>query len=139
MEKITLSELKKEMLKSKKNDKAKSAVLVLLIDYAQKIAKEKNEEPNEEHIKQAVKKYLKVIEDQEKSGIVDDYEKEIILGIKSKIFPPEFSETELEHIITEYLNDNPGIKQGQVMKWLKASYGERVNMKTASKIVQSKK
>ncbi len=136
--KITnVQELKKEMLKSKKTDKAKSSVLMMLLDYTQKIAKEKREEPNKEHLKQAIKKYFKIIEDQKKNGLVDNYEEEILNKIKDQNFPKQFGETELKHIILEYKNDNPDAKTGQIMGYLKKTFGDRVNMKMASKLVNT--
>ena len=130
--------LKKEMLLAKKrNDKEKANILMMLLDYTQKIAKELNEEPNNEHLKQAIKKYLKIIEDQEKNGIKTN-EKEIILKIKKEIFPRQFTEIELTHIITEFKFDNSTAKPGQILGWLRKQFGDRVDMKLASKIVNQK-
>jgi uncharacterized protein YqeY len=131
-----INDLKKEMMKAKRTDKDKANALMMLLDYTQKIAKEKNEEPSNEHLKQAVKKYLKIIEDSEKNGVINEKEKEIILEIKNQIFPPQFTEIELTHIIIEFLNDNPNAKQGQIMGWLKKQFGDRVDMKLANKVVQ---
>ena len=134
-----INDLKKEMMLAKKRkDKETADTLMMLLDYTQKIAKEKNEEPNIEHLKQAVKKYLKIIEDAEKSGIKSN-EKEIILKIKKEIFPPEFTETELTHIIMEFFNDNPDAKPGQVLGWLRKQFGDRVNMKLASQLANKLK
>jgi len=134
-----IANLKKEMLLAKKRkDKEVADTLMMLLDYTQKIAKEKNEEPNTEHLKQAVKKYLKIIEDAEKSGIKSK-EKEIILKIKKEIFPPEFTETELTHIILEFYNDNPNVKFGQVLGWLRKQFGDRVDMRVANKLVNKLK
>jgi len=134
-----ITNLKKEMLLAKKRkDKDTANTLMMLLDYTQKIAKEKNEEPNTEHLKQAVKKYLKIIEDAEKSG-VESKEKEIILKIKKEIFPPEFTETELTHIILEFYNDNPNVKSGQVLGWLRKQFGDRVDMRVANKLVNKLK
>jgi len=133
-----INDLKKEMLLAKKrNDKEKANILMMLLDYTQKIAKELNEEPNNEHLKQAIKKYLKIIEDQEKNGIKTN-EKEIILKIKKEIFPRQFTEIELTHIITEFKFDNPTAKPGQILGWLRKQFGDRVDMKLASKIVNQK-
>jgi len=134
-----INDLKKEMMLAKKRkDKETADTLMMLLDYTQKIAKEKNENPGIEHLKQAVKKYLKIIEDAEKAGIKSK-EKEIILKIKKEIFPPEFTETELTHIIMEYLNDNPDAKPGQVLGWLRKQFGDRVNMKLANQLVNKLK
>ena len=137
MKKIKLIDLKKDMMKAKKEDKFKANVLMMLIDTIEKTAKEK--EPintnYDNYIKDGLKKYIKQVEDAIKNGMKDaKKELEILEIYAKKILPPQLSETELKHIIIEFINDNPGAKIGQIMGYLKKTFNERVNMKKASEI-----
>lgn len=137
MKEIKLIDLKKDMMKAKKEDKFKANVLMMLIDTIEKLAKEK--EPintnYDKYIKDGLKRYIKQVEDAIENGVQEaKKELEILKKYSKKILPPQLSETELKHIIIEYINDNPGIKLGQIMGYLKKTFGDRVDMKKANKI-----
>jgi uncharacterized protein YqeY len=138
MNKIKLTDLKKDMMKAKKEDKFKANVLMMLIDTIEKLAKEK--EPintnYDKYIKEGLKKYIKQVEDAIKNGMENaKKELEILKKYAEKILPPQLSEIELKHIIIEFINDNPQAKIGQIMGYLKKTFADRVDMKKASQIV----
>jgi len=138
MKKIKLIDLKKDMMKAKKEDKVKANTLMMLIDTIEKIAKEKepiNPDYNK-YINEGLKKYIKQVKDAINNGVESAKDElKILEDYAKKILPPQLSETELKHIIIEYLNDNPGAKIGQIMGYLKKTFGDRVNMKKASELV----
>jgi len=137
MKKIKLTDLKKDLMKAKKEDKFKANVLMMLIDTIEKLAKEKepiNTNYNK-YIRDGLKRYIKQVEDAIKNGVQEaKRELDILNKYSKKILPPQLTETELKHIIIEFINDNPGAKIGQVMGYLKKTFGDRVNMKKASEI-----
>jgi len=136
---MTLLELKKMMMKAKKEDKTKANALMMLVDTIQKLQKEdKNQKDEIEYIKQGVKKYLKLLEDSEKNGVDVNDEKQIIQSIADKVLPKQLTETELNGIIDRLIAENPNKPIGFFMGELKKKFGERVNMQLASQIVKNK-
>jgi len=133
---MTIIDLKKKMFEYKKHkNKVAADALMMLIDTIEKIAKEKNNDPNK-YINQGIKKYLKQLEDAKKNGVDNKEEYEVIKKLAEKILPKELNNNELKHIIIEWKNDNPNGKLGMLMGWLKKNFGERVNMKKANEIAK---
>ena len=133
-----INDLKKIRLTLKKEDKEAANVLTMLFDIAQKISKEVKEEINIEHLKTAVKKYLKMIEEAEKAGMKNEKEKNIILMIKDNIFPKQLGDEQIKHIVLEMINeieDKSKIKMGSILGKLKQIYKDEIDMKKASQIV----
>jgi uncharacterized protein YqeY len=136
---MTLLELKKLMMKAKKEDKVKANALMMLVDTIQKLQKEDGNKKEEiEYIKQGVKKYLKLLEDSEKNGINIEEEKKVIQSIAKKVLPKELTKEELEKIVEKMIEENGKKPMGFFMGELKKRFGERVNMKLASQIVNEK-
>jgi len=140
MKKIKLIDLKKDMMKAKREDKVKANTLMMLIDTIEKIAKEKEpiQPKYDNYINEGLKRYIKQVKDALNNKVESARDElKILENYAKKILPPQLSEIELKHIIVEYLNDNPEAKMGQIMGYLKKTFSDRVNMKDASKIVNN--
>ena len=129
---MTIIELKKMMMKAKKEDKAKANALMMLVDTAQKIAKEKNEEVSEKHIVEAAKKLVKIAKESLESGI-KEAEKE--LKVYEEFLPKMLSEEETKKVIKDIINEIGSKNIGEIMKRLKQR-GD-VDLALANKIIKS--
>ena len=130
MENITVADIKKEFIKAKKDkNKYLSNAYMMLIDTAQKIAKETNEELNIKHFEKASKKLLKMVEDTLKNkGVIPEVE----IKLYEKFLPKMKSKEETEDIIKKFVNENSPKNIGQVMGYLKTIDG--IDMKLAFEI-----
>jgi len=113
---MTIIELKKMMIKAKKEDKTKANALMMLVDTAQKIAKEKNEEVTEKHIIEAAKKLAKMARESIDAGI-EEAKKE--LEIYEEFLPKMLSEEETEKLLKDIINEIGSKNIGEIMKRLK--------------------
>jgi uncharacterized protein YqeY len=129
---MTILELKKMMMKAKKEDKTKANALMMLVDTAQKLAKEKNEEVSEKHIQNAAKKLAKMAKESIESGI-EEAKKE--LEIYEEFLPKMLSEEETTKVIKEIIEEIGSKNMGEIMKRLKQR-GD-IDMAMASKIIKS--
>ena len=129
---MTIIELKKMMMKAKKEDKTKANALMMLVDTAQKIAKEKNEEVNEKHIIEAAKKLAKMAKESIEAGI-EDAKKE--LAVYEEFLPKMLNEAETEKIIKEIIDEIGNKNIGEIMKRLKQR-GD-VDLSLANKIIKT--
>ncbi len=129
---MTILELKKMMMKAKKEDKTKANALMMLVDGAQKIAKEKGEEVTEKTIQEAAKKLAKMAKESIDAGM-EEAKKE--LEIYESFLPKMLSEEETTKIIKEIIDEIGGKNIGEIMKRLKAR-GD-VDMAMASRIIKS--
>jgi len=129
---MTILELKKMMMKAKKEDKTKANALMMLVDSAQKIAKEKNEEVNEKHIIDAAKKLAKMAKESIDAGM-EEAKKE--LEIYEQFLPKMLGEEETKKIIQEIIEETGGKNIGEIMKRLKQR-GD-IDMGLANKIIKS--
>ncbi|WP_024790171.1 GatB/YqeY domain-containing protein [Lebetimonas sp. JH292] len=129
---MTIIELKKMMIKAKKEDKTKANALMMLVDTAQKLAKSKNEEVNEKHIIEAAKKLAKMAKESIDAGM-EEAKKE--LAIYEEFLPKMLSEEESKKIIKEIINEIGGKNIGEIMKRLKQR-GD-VDLGIANKIIKS--
>ena len=129
---MTIIELKKMMMKAKKEDKVKANALMMLVDNAQKIAKEKNEEVNEKHIVESAKKLAKMAKESIDAGI-EEAKKE--LSIYEEFLPKMLNEEDTTKIIKEIIEEIGGKNIGEIMKRLKQR-GD-VDMALANKIIKS--
>ena len=112
---MTITELKKRMMKAKKEDKEKANALMMLVDAAQKLAKEKNETVEEKHIIAAAKKLTKMAKESIDAGI-EKAKKE--LEIYKEFLPQVLSPEETRKVIKDLINK--GAKNiGEIMKELK--------------------
>ena len=128
---MTIIELKKMMIKAKKEDKTKANALMMLVDTAQKIAKEKNEDVTEKIIAEAAKKLAKMAKESIDAGI-KEAEKE--LSIYEEFLPKMLNEEETTKIIKDIIEEIGDKKIGEIMKRLKAR-GD-VDMALANKIIK---
>ena len=132
---MTILDLKKEMMKAKKEDKTKASILMLLVDNAQKLAKEKNENVTEKHIINAIKKQIKQTEEAISMGVEKaKIELEILKSYAEKILPKQLSDEELSKIIKNLVEKEN--QMGKIMGYLKKEYGEKIDMKKASQMVK---
>ena len=129
---MTIIELKKKMMKAKKEDKVKANALMMLVDTAQKIAKEKNEEVNEKHIIEAAKKLAKMAKESIDAGI-EEAKKE--LTVYEEFLPRMLSEEETKEVIKKIIDEIGGKNIGEIMKRLKQR-GD-VDMALANRIIKS--
>jgi hypothetical protein len=129
---MTILELKKMMMKAKKEDKTKANALMMLVDSAQKIAKEKGEEVSEKTIQEAAKKLAKMAKESIDAGM-EEAKKE--LEIYESFLPKMLSEEETTKIIKEIIDEIGGKNMGEIMKRLKAR-GD-IDMALASRIIKS--
>ena len=138
MKTIKLMDLKKEMMKLKRTDKEKAGTLMMLIDTIEKMAKDKNPKNPEPDlfIVDGLKRYIKQTEDAKKNGMNVDNELNYLKELGKDILPEVMDETQLTHIITEYKNDNPDAKMGQIMGYLKKNFGDKIDMKMASNLLK---
>ena len=113
---MTIIELKKMMIKAKKEDKTKANALMMLVDTAQKIAKEKNEEVTEKHIVEAAKKLAKMAKESIEAGI-EEAKKE--LAIYEEFLPKMLSEEETKKLLKDIINEIGSKNIGEIMKRLK--------------------
>ena len=120
------------MIKAKKEDKTKANALMMLVDTAQKIAKEKNEDVTEKIIAEAAKKLAKMAKESIDAGI-KEAEKE--LSIYEEFLPKMLNEEETTKIIKDIIEEIGDKKIGEIMKRLKAR-GD-VDMALANKIIKS--
>jgi uncharacterized protein YqeY len=128
---MTIIELKKMMIKAKKEDKTKANALMMLVDTAQKIAKEKNEDVTEKIIAEAAKKLAKMAKESIDAGI-KEAEKE--LSIYEEFLPKMLNEEETTKIIKDIIEEIGDKKIGEIMKRLKAR-GD-IDMALANKIIK---
>jgi hypothetical protein len=129
---MTILELKKMMMKAKKEDRVKASALMMLVDSAQKIAKANNGEVSEKTIQEAAKKLAKMAKESIEAGMKES-EKE--LEIYESFLPKMLGEEETVKIIKEIIDETGGKNMGEIMKRLKAR-GD-VDMALASRIIKS--
>jgi uncharacterized protein YqeY len=129
---MTIVELKKMMIKAKKEDKTKANALMMLVDTAQKLAKEKNEDVSEKHIIEAAKKLSKMAKESIEAGM-EEAKKE--LAIYEEFLPKMLSEEDTKKVIEEIINEIGGKNIGEIMKRLKQR-GD-VDLGLANNIIKS--
>jgi uncharacterized protein YqeY len=129
---MTILELKKMMMKAKKEDKTKANALMMLVDSAQKIAKEKGEEVSEKHIVDAAKKLAKMAKESIEAGM-EEAKKE--LEIYESFLPKMLSEEETTKVIKDIIEEIGSKNMGEIMKRLKQR-GD-IDMAMASRIIKS--
>jgi uncharacterized protein YqeY len=129
---MTIVELKKMMIKAKKEDKTKANALMMLVDTAQKLAKEKNEEVSEKYIIEAAKKLTKMAKESIDAGM-EEAKKE--LAVYEEFLPKMLSEEETKKVVEEIVNEIGGKNIGEIMKRLKQR-GD-VDLGLANKIIKS--
>ena len=129
---MTILELKKMMMKAKKEDKTKANALMMLVDLAQKIAKEKQQEVSEKHITEAAKKLAKMAKESIEAGM-EEAKRE--LEIYESFLPKMLSEEETTKIIKDKIEEIGSKNMGEIMKRLKAR-GD-IDMAMANKIIKS--
>ena len=129
---MTILELKKMMMKAKKEDKTKASALMMLVDNAQKLAKEKGEEVSEKHIIDAAKKLAKMAKESIDAGM-EEAKKE--LKVYEEFLPKMLSEEETKKVIKEIIDELGGKNIGEIMKRLKAR-GD-IDLGKASKLIKS--
>jgi uncharacterized protein YqeY len=129
---MTILELKKMMMKAKKEDKTKANALMMLVDTAQKLAKEKGEEVNEKHIQEAAKKLAKMAKESIEAGM-EEAKKE--LEIYESFLPKMLNEEETTKVIKQIIDEIGGKNMGEIMKRLKQR-GD-IDLGLASRIIKS--
>ena len=128
---MTILDLKKMMMKAKKEDKVKANALMMLVDSAQKLAKEKGEEVKETHIVEAAKKLAKMAKESIDAGM-EEAKKE--LKVYEEFLPKMLSEEETKKVIQKIIDEIGSKNMGEIMKRLKAR-GD-VDLSKASKIIK---
>ena len=129
---MRILELKKMMMKAKKEDKAKANALMMLVDLVQKIAKEKQQDVSEKHITEAAKKLAKMAKESIEAGM-EEAKRE--LKVYEEFLPKMLDEAATAEIIKSIIDEIGSKNMGEIMKRLKAR-GD-VDMALASKIIKS--
>ena len=129
---MTITDLKKMMIKAKKEDKTRANALMMLVDSAQKLAKEKGEEVKESHILAAAKKLAKMAKESIEAGM-EEAKKE--LKVYEEFLPKMLSEEETNKVIEDIAKEIGSVNMGEIMKRLKQR-GD-VDMAKANKIIKS--
>ena len=129
---MTITDLKKMMIKAKKEDKTKANALMMLVDSAQKLAKEKGEDVKESHILEAAKKLAKMAKESIEAGM-EEAKKE--LEIYEEFLPKMLDEEETKKVIKDIIKEIGSINMGEIMKRLKQR-GD-IDMAKANKIIKS--
>ncbi|MEO1958465.1 MAG: GatB/YqeY domain-containing protein [Nautiliaceae bacterium] len=129
---MTLLELKKMMMRAKREDKTKANALMMLVDTSQKIAKERGVDVDEKIIGEAAKKLTKMAKESIDAGI-KEAKKE--LEVYKEFLPKMLSEEETKKVIQEIINEIGSKNMGEIMKRLKQR-GD-VDLGLASKIIKS--
>jgi uncharacterized protein YqeY len=111
-----LTQLKKEMIRAKRNDKLRANALMMLIDTAQKLAKEKGVEPGEREIQEAAKKLVKIAKESLEAG-VPGADRE--LEVYKSFLPQLLGEEETRELLKKLIEEVGGKKIGEIMKRLK--------------------
>ena len=133
---MDIKALRKEMMLAKKTDPNKSTVLAMLLDAAQKIAKnDGNRETNEKDILAAAKRELKMAHQSMEAGIDVGNAVEILEAFIPKTLSPEETQKIIDTIVADLPEKNPKM-MGMVMGTLKKEYGEKLNMGVASQMVK---
>jgi uncharacterized protein YqeY len=114
---MTIVELKKIMLKAKKEDKTKANALMMLVDTAQKLAKEKGVEVDDKIIQEAAKKLVKIAKESIDSGI-EEAKKE--LEIYESFLPKMLDENQTRELLKSIIQEIGSKNIGEIMKRLKA-------------------
>jgi len=128
---MTILELKKLMMKAKKEDKTKANALMMLVDNAQKIAKQKQKEVSENDIIEAAKKLVKMTKESIEAGM-EETKKE--LEIYESFLPKMLSEEEIEKLIKQIINKKQPKNIGEIMRELKGR--QDIDMKIASQLAR---
>ena len=133
---MNIQELRKSMMLAKKSDPEKSGVLAMLLDAAQKLAKnDGNREVEEKDILAAAKRELKMAHQSKDAGIDTGNTISIL-----QVFIPETKSAEETQVIVDALvaelpEKSPQM-MGKVMGSLKKEYGEGLDMGIASQMVK---
>jgi len=129
---MTIIDLKKQMMKAKKEDKTKANALMMLVDAAQKAAKQNGEEVKEAHILEAAKKLAKMAKESIDSGMEEAKEE---LKIYEEFLPKMLNEEETKKVIEGIVKEIGSVNMGEIMKRLKKR-GD-IDMAKANKIIKS--
>lgn len=129
---MNILELRKLMIEAKKTNKERGLILSMLLDKTMKVAKEdKNREVVDNDIENAAKAMLKQAQQSKDAGMDVEFE----ISILSEFLPKVLSEDETISIVNklkiELNNSIPDI-----MKTLKSTYGNSIDMKFVSSIVK---
>lgn len=146
-----LAKLRADNLTARKEkDTAAASLLTTLVSEATMVGKNNgNRETTDEETLRVVKKFLdNAIETRDlliKNGAtpnrvtcdwqpIDQVNLEI--SILGNYMPKQLSEFELREIVGEFVNNTPGVKMGDVMKFLQKEYSGEYDGKSASQIVK---
>ena len=130
---MTIKDLKIKRMKTK--DKVEKDTLMMLIDFTEKLAKEKNDTDVDKYLPQAVKKYLKQLEEVQNPN---ETELKIVNDIAEMVMPKMLNEEDTKALINDILKDCDEISKkcfGKVMGGLKSR--NDVDMKLASALLKN--
>jgi len=128
---MNIVELKKMMLKAKKENKIKANALMMLVDTAQKLAKEEGVEVDEKIIIKAAKKLVKIAKEEIDAGVEKAKEE---LKVYEEFLPKTLNEEETKKVISQIIDELGQKNMGEIMKRLKQR-GD-VDLALANKILK---
>ncbi len=133
---MNIQELRKTMMLAKKTDMEKSTVLAMLLDNAQKLAKnDGNREVEEKDILAAAKRELKMAHQSKEAGIDIGNTIEILEVFIPQTKSPEETKAIIDGLVAALPEKKPNL-MGMVMGSLKKEYGEQIDMGIASQMVK---
>ncbi|MRJ06330.1 MAG: hypothetical protein C6I01_02260, partial [Epsilonproteobacteria bacterium] len=110
---MDIKELKKEMLKAKRSDKIRANALMMLVDTAQKLAKERGVEVGEKEIQESAKKLVKIAKESLEAGVPNAQRE---LEIYSQFLPKTLSEEETKALLQQLIEELGGKNIGAIMR-----------------------
>jgi uncharacterized protein YqeY len=129
---MNIMELKKMMLKAKKENKIRANALMMLVDTAQKLAKEKGIEVNDKIVVEAAKKLVKIAREEIDAGVEKAKEE---LKVYEEFLPNTLGEEDTKKVVLEIISEIGGKNIGEIMKRLK-DRGD-IDLALANKILKS--
>ncbi len=134
---MNIQTLRREMMLAKKTDPKKSTILAMLLDAAQKLAKnDGNRETTEKDVLAAAKRELKMARQSIDAGIDVGDAVEILEAFIPKTMSAEETQKIVDAVVADLPEKNPK-RIGMVMGTLKKEYGEKLNMGIASQMVKA--
>lgn len=142
---MTILELKKLLMTSKRESLEKSQAfssilkkveMVVIGNKAVKVD-DMSEDEQSDLILKSARKELKELNEAKTSGApYNEYGFNVCEYIIDLLSPDMLSDEEVGEVIQKYVHDNPNANMGSIMGYLKTTFGNVVDMKTASTITR---
>lgn len=137
---MKIQELKRLVLVNKKVNKELSQAYAAVLKHVESktVGVKYNEKDEEKIVLSSFKKELK--EQLQSKDMGAPYSQQVINVCDEHIFELSenmLSDVQIENAVVQFVNENPEAKMGQVMGYLKQTFGDSVDMQLAQKVVKS--